>query len=236
LTTSPAAVTAAALLFTDMDCTIVVDQDDSSHHPTGMKASSSAASLLEQQQHQHRSSKAKQQQDANIDSKDVDTLPAAPAADPAPAAPSRPRTYYIDWLRTFLTVLVVVHHCVVAYQSTYAWGAKKGDTTLFLFSELFVNGNQAYFMTLFFFLSGLYVPSSYKRKGAAKFLLDRTLRLVVPCIFYSFLAPPFILWWNEMAKNPAAEPGPVLVQMFKLWLQPGWPSKYNLATGPVSNS
>lgn len=237
LTTCAAAAAAVALVFTmnltDMDCTIVVDQDDSSHHQTGMKASSSAASLMEHQQHHHRASKAKQQHAADLSSKDGDTLAAAPAAS-APAAPSRPRTYYIDWLRAFLTVLVVLHHCVVAYQSTYAWGAKRGDTALFLFSELFVNGNQAYFMTLFFFLSGLYVPGSYKRKGAGKFLLDRTLRLVVPCIFYSFLAPPFILWWNEMAKNPAAEPGPVLVQMFKLWLQPGWPSKYNLATGPVS--
>jgi hypothetical protein len=131
-------------------------------------------------------------------------------------------------------VLVVVHHCVVAYQSSYAWGAKRGDTALFLFSELFVNGNQAYFMTLFFFLSGLYVPGSYKRKGPWKFLLDRTLRLVVPCIFYSFLAPPFILWWNEMAKNPGVEPAAALGRQFRAWLKPGWPSTYNLATGPVS--
>ena len=73
-----------------------------------------------------------------------------------------------------------------------------------------------------------------RRKGAGKFLLDRTLRLVVPCIFYSFLAPPFILFWNEMAKNPAADPAATLAAQFRLWLQPGWPSKYNLATGPVS--
>lgn len=77
-------------------------------------------------------------------------------------------------------------------------------------------------------------PQPHRRKGTGKFLLDRTLRLVVPCIFYSFLAPPFILFWNEMAKNPAADPAAVLASQFKMWLQPGWPSKYNLATGPVS--
>jgi hypothetical protein len=219
----------------DMDCTIVVDQEADSHAP-GLKASSSAFDLQQQQQQQKQ-----QPLTAAPASKGVPAPPsaavAAVATDPAaaPAAPSRPRTYYVDWLRTFLTVLVVVHHCVVAYQSRYAWGAKPGDTTLFLFSELFVNGNQAYFMTLFFFLSGLYVPSSYRRKGAGKFLLDRTLRLVLPCIFYSFLAPPFILWWNEMAKNPAASPGPVLLAQFRAWLKPGWPSTYNLATGPVSS-
>lgn len=168
---------------------------------------------------------------------DVQSLPSADAAAAARSSPavSKPRTYYIDWLRVFLTLLVVVHHCVVAYQSSYAWAAKRGDIPLFLFSELFVNGNQAYFMTLFFFLSGLYVPGSYKRKGPAKFLLDRTLRLVLPCIIYSFLAPPFILWWNDMAKDPFADPGEALAKQFRAWLKPtGWPTTYILPTGPVS--
>lgn len=150
---------------TDMDCTIVVDQEHSSKHTAGLKGSSSSSSFELQQKQPLVGS-------TPTGSKDVAALPplaaAAAAADasaaaaPAAPAPSRPRTYYIDWLRTFLTILVVVHHCVVAYQSRYAWGAKPGDTTLFLFSELFVNGNQAYFMTLFFFLSGLYVPGSYR--------------------------------------------------------------------------
>jgi hypothetical protein len=86
--------------------------------------------------------------------------PAAAAAVPKKA--SRPRTFYVDWLRAFLTVLVVVHHCITAYQSSYAWAAKRGDTALWLLSQLFVSANQAYFMTLFFFLSGLYVPGSYR--------------------------------------------------------------------------
>lgn len=147
----------------------MVDPEDSSKHAAGLKGSSSSSSF-ELQQKQPLVGGG-----PTAGSKDVAALPplaaaaaaaeagAAPAAaGPAAPAPSRPRTYYIDWLRTFLTVLVVVHHCVVAYQSKYAWGAKPGDTTLFLFSELFVNGNQAYFMTLFFFLSGLYVPGSYR--------------------------------------------------------------------------
>jgi len=88
---------------------------------------------------------------------------------------SKPRTFYIDWLRLFLTVLVVLHHCVTAYQ-TYPYAGKvKNDTALWLFSNLFVFGNQAYFMTLFFFISGIYVPASLKRKGAVQFLWDRTL-------------------------------------------------------------
>jgi peptidoglycan/LPS O-acetylase OafA/YrhL len=157
------------------------------------------------------------------------------AAAPASAKKaSRPRTYYVDWLRGFLTVLVVLHHCVTAYQSSYAWAGKRGDTALWLLSQLFVGANQAYFMTLFFFLSGLYVPGSYRRKGPLHFLLDRTLRLVLPCIVYSFVAPPFILMWNELAKNPKANVGQAWGNAYRGWLKPGWPSTYVLPTGPVS--
>jgi hypothetical protein len=156
-----------------MDCTIVVDQEDSSKHAAGLKGSSSSSSFELQQKQPLVGGPAAGNKDpaalpplaAAAAAADADKAAAAAALGAAAAAgpaPSRPRTYYIDWLRTFLTVLVVVHHCVVAYQSKYAWGAKPGDTTLFLFSELFVNGNQAYFMTLFFFLSGLYVPGSYR--------------------------------------------------------------------------
>jgi hypothetical protein len=156
------------------------------------------------------------------------------ATAPAAKKPSRPRTYYVDWLRAFLTVLVVVHHCITAYQSSYAWAGKRGDTALWLLSQLFVGANQAYFMTLFFFLSGLYVPGSFRRKGPLSFVWDRTLRLVLPCIVYSFLAPPFILMWNELAKNPNANAGQALATAYKGWLKPGWPTTYVLPTGPVS--
>jgi hypothetical protein len=54
---------------------------------------------------------------------------------------------------------------------------------------------------------------------------------------HSFIGPPFILWWNEMAKNPAADPGPLLAAQFKAWLTPtGWPTTYVLPTGPVRKS
>lgn len=160
--------------------------------------------------------------------------PAAPLAAPVAAKSPTPRTYYVDWLRVFLTVVVIMHHCVTAYLSSwapYVTQHKKNDNALWLLVQLFVNGNQAYFMTLFFFLSGLYVPGSYRRKGAGHFLLDRTLRLVVPCIVYSLIAAPFIIWLTLGADTKMH--GPSLGQAFADWLKPGWPMQYNLATGPL---
>jgi hypothetical protein len=55
-------------------------------------------------------------------------------------------------------VLVLLHHCLTEYLSTWKpWKARKGDTAHWLLVQLFVNGNQAYFMTLFFFLSGAFM-------------------------------------------------------------------------------
>lgn len=157
------------------------------------------------------------------------------AAAPTAVAKSPPaRIYYIDWLRVFLTLIVVMHHCVTCYLSSWApWVTqqKKSDNALWLLVQLFVNGNQAYFMTLFFFISGLYVPGSLRRKGAWHFLVDRTLRLVVPCVVYSLVAAPFIIWLTLGADQKKA--GPSLGQAFADWLKPGWPMQYNLATGPL---
>lgn len=85
-------------------------------------------------------------------------------------------------------------------------------------------------MSLFFFLSGIYVTGSYRRKGAWRFLLDRTLRLVLPCLAYSLLAPPFLDWWWQLAKNPPTMPS--YRASVARWFAPGWPTKYMLPTGP----
>lgn len=219
------------------ECSLVLTSD-TTHHRMGNKHSAVADSATDiagvvtlagsgSSSSTHGSIQLKKGQLDNI-------LQPAAAAAAGPAAAAKPRTFYVDWLRAFLTVLVVLHHCMAAYQSNYAWAAKRGDTALWLLSQLFVGANQAYFMTLFFFMSGLFVPGSYRRKGTWSFLWDRSLRLVVPCLVYSFVAPPFILMLNEMAKSPSANVGQVWANFYRLWLKPGWPTTYILATGPVS--
>jgi hypothetical protein len=74
-------------------------------------------------------------------------------------------------------VLVLLHHCLTEYLSTWKpWKARKGDTAHWLLVQLFVNGNQAYFMTLFFFLSGAHASLSvhvWKSNAGALTLLQQ---------------------------------------------------------------
>jgi peptidoglycan/LPS O-acetylase OafA/YrhL len=97
------------------------------------------------------------------------------------------RIFYIDNLRLFLIVLVVLHHVAVAYGGSGGWPLKETPTDslspilLLLFNAI----NQSFFLSLFFMLSGYFVPRSYDRKGAGRFLLDRLIRLGIPLLVYT---------------------------------------------------
>lgn len=109
----------------------------------------------------------------------------------------------LSYLRGFVTLLVVLHHSLLAYhpympRDLTAWG--KGPQWWAAFpildaqkNEVFglITGfNDIFFMSLMFFISGLFVWPSLQRKGAFGFLRDRVVRLGLPfAIAASVLAP-----------------------------------------------
>ena len=117
----------------------------------------------------------------------------------ASSTPNKPRIYYMDKLRTCLTLLVVVHHCfwvVIAgwFPFQRPWSV---DVPTLVFGFMFVSGNQAYFMGLFFFLAGVLTGPSIKRKGSWVFLKDRFFRLMIPAIVYDFILNPLLFCFVE---------------------------------------
>jgi fucose 4-O-acetylase-like acetyltransferase len=55
---------------------------------------------------------------------------------------------------------------------------------------LFTATNQAYFMGFLFLLAGYFTPGSLERKGYARFLSDRFLRLGVPLLVFGLILGP----------------------------------------------
>jgi fucose 4-O-acetylase-like acetyltransferase len=113
------------------------------------------------------------------------------------------RNVPLGYLRTFVTLLVVLHHTVLAY-NIYApappasllaqpriWQAfpiVDGHHTPGL--ELIVGFNDTFFMSLMFLISGLFAWPSLVRKGAGSFVRDRMRRLGLPfLVCASALAP-----------------------------------------------
>lgn len=109
------------------------------------------------------------------------------------------RLDYLDNLSTALTVLVLVFHTSIAYGGAGSWILEDVDkselnATIILFT-IFTAVCQAFFMGLFFFLTAYFIPASYDRKGAAKFLKDRLMRLGIPLAIYYFLIGPLTSWF-----------------------------------------
>ena len=95
------------------------------------------------------------------------------------------RNAALDRARTFITLLVLVHHSVIAYTH---FGHT--DRQSFLGWDVVVVFNDSFFMAAMFLLSGLFVWPSLQRKGTGWFLRDRWWRLGVPFIIAALILMP----------------------------------------------
>jgi peptidoglycan/LPS O-acetylase OafA/YrhL len=90
-----------------------------------------------------------------------------------------------DRARTFVTLLVVLHHSVLNF--TYFGN---GDPQRWLGFDLVVLFNDSFFMAFMFFISGLFVRDGLADNGWAVFLRDRAWRLGVPFLISVFVLMP----------------------------------------------
>src|SRR2546421_7260006 len=95
------------------------------------------------------------------------------------------RLVALDRARTFITLLVLIHHSAVNY--THFGG---GDKMRWLGFDLVVLFNDSFFMACMFLISGLFVRDSLARRGSANFLGYRAFRLGVPFLISIFVLMP----------------------------------------------
>jgi glucans biosynthesis protein C len=122
---------------------------------------------------------------------------------PASHVPLRRASLALDNLRAFVILLVLSFHSVLAYLNFLPAAAFRFDSPPYLWRafpivdaerwfgfDLFCAWQDVFLMSLFFFLSGLFVWPSLERKGTRLFLHDRMLRLGVPfALVVAFLMP-----------------------------------------------
>ncbi|MBL1115139.1 acyltransferase [Streptomyces sp. 110] len=110
---------------------------------------------------------------------------------PSAVRPDR-RLDWLDNLRIALTVLVVVHHAAQPYGPDDWWYVEGQPRTPGLATLSAVDG--AFFMSLFFFVSAAFVPSSYQRHGAWRFLKSRMVRLGIPVVVGALTIVPGLMY------------------------------------------
>lgn len=94
------------------------------------------------------------------------------------------RLYYLDNLKVCLTVLVIMHHAGQAYGNGGAWAYTPSNPAEFMpWIWHFFSTNAAFFMGLYFFISGYFVPGSFDKQGSKQFIRKKLLRLGVPLLF-----------------------------------------------------
>ena len=115
----------------------------------------------------------------------------------APLAGTRNDAY--DRARTFIILLVLIHHAVIPY--TYFGHT---DRQSFMGFDAVVIFNDSFFMSAMFFLSGMFVWPSLRRKGIGFFLRDRWWRLGLPFAVAAVILMPIAYYAVEMRLHDTA--------------------------------
>jgi surface polysaccharide O-acyltransferase-like enzyme len=143
------------------------------------------------------------------------------------------RNASLSYLRAFVTLLVVAHHSALAY-TTYAppvpndltaqpawWQAfPVVDPARWVGFNFLVGWNDIFFMSMMFFVSGLFVWPSLKRKGAAAFLRQRLLRLGLPFLMAIAVLAPLAYYATYLLTGA----DPRLPAFARMWISlKNWP-------------
>src|SRR3954447_2827476 len=111
---------------------------------------------------------------------------------------AKSRNLSLDRARTFLTLIVLLHHAVIPY--TYFGHT---DPKSWIGFDGVVLATDSFFMAMFFFLSGLFVWPSLRHKSPGQFFHDRLLRLGLPFAIAAVTIIPLAYYAIELRQHPA---------------------------------
>jgi Acyltransferase family len=123
--------------------------------------------------------------------------PSATAADVRAVPKTKARNAALDRARTFLTLVVLLHHAVIPY--TYFGHT---DPKFWIGFDCVVLATDSFFMAMFFFLSGLFVWPGLGRKAPHVFVRDRLIRLGLPFVVAALTIIPIAYYAIELRQHP----------------------------------
>src|ERR1044072_8767895 len=113
------------------------------------------------------------------------------------APKSKARNLSLDCARTFLTLVVLLHHAVIPY--THFGHTDPASWAGF---DVVVLATDSFFMAMFFFLSGLFTWPGISRKARSVFLRDRLLRLGLPFVIAALTVIPLAYYAIALRQDP----------------------------------
>ncbi len=105
------------------------------------------------------------------------------------------RVYYLDNVKTFLTIMLVFFHAAGIYNGFNSGGAYADEYSGVLWAvSWWLN---CFFMGAFFFISGYFIPASFDFKGYGVFIRKKFSRLLLP--LFIFIVPVFSLRYGQLS-------------------------------------
>lgn len=111
---------------------------------------------------------------------------------------AKQRIFFLDNIKILLAIVVILVHAGQPYGPGGEWFINHPaiipiENTIII--GIFFAVSSSYFMGLFFFISAYFLPGSYDRKGARKFLQDRLIRLGIPLTIMLILGFPLLFYF-----------------------------------------
>ncbi|AJQ29604.1 acyltransferase family protein [Pelosinus fermentans] len=116
------------------------------------------------------------------------------------------RMYFMDNLRAFIILLVIVFHVAIGYMAPAPEWWYVVDIKSHPVFNLFVMTTDVFIMPILFLLAGYFTMPVLEKQGMSTFLREKFFRIVLPWIAgVLFLAPAitYMIWYSRTSTPPA---------------------------------
>lgn len=113
-----------------------------------------------------------------------------------------PREHYIDWIRVIAFMILIAFHCSMPFVH-FGWEIKNEEQSVFL--DRVIIWLHQWRLPLLFFVSGVGVSFSLRKRSIVKFFGERIVRLFIPLVFAMFFLTPIQVYyeWLQEDKIPS---------------------------------
>jgi glucan biosynthesis protein C len=110
----------------------------------------------------------------------------------------RQREHYIDWIRVIAFMILIFFHCSMPFVR-FGWEVKNTEHSLFL--DRVIIWLHQWRLPLLFFISGVGVSFSLRKRSVIAFFGERVIRLFVPLLFSMFFVIPLQVYFERLQEN-----------------------------------
>lgn len=109
------------------------------------------------------------------------------------------RLHYIDWLRVLAFVTLILFHCAVPFVEHYTWEINNEETSAWITRIIW--WLHQWRLPLLFFVAGVGVHFSLRKRTIFAFLGERFVRLFIPLAFAIFFITPIQVYFEWLQKG-----------------------------------